>query len=233
MGRPSLKTELCDILGIEYPVISAGMGPTLLGETTGAPVELVAAVSNAGGCGVLGASAHSIPELREDIRKIRSMTDKPYGVDVLLPKNVAGEVFDEMPEKMSLNSILASLPKPYLEWMKKIKEELELPDTDVMINTRSTTMLPKEAIEVILEERVPLLAVGLGNPGPHVERAHAVGTKVLSITGNVKNARRMAPTGIARTFQNLRLIRYEGSIFNYCSFKLRVLHFTVKELNTI
>jgi len=196
MGRPSLRTELCDILGIEYPVISAGMGPTLLGETTGAPVELVAAVSNAGGCGVLGASAHSIPELREDIRKIKSMTDKPYGVDVLLPKNVAGEVFDDMPEKMSLNSILASLPKPYLEWMKKIKEELELPDTDVMINTRSTTMLPKEAIEVILEERVPLLAVGLGNPGPYVEQAHAVGTKVLAITGNVKNARRMAPTGI-------------------------------------
>jgi len=196
MGRPSLRTELCDILGIEYPVISAGMGPTLLGETTGAPVELVAAVSNAGGCGVLGASAHSIPELREDIRKIKSMTDKPYGVDVLLPKNVAGEVFDDMPEKMSLNSILASLPKPYLEWMKKIKEELELPDTDVMINTRSTTMLPREAIEVILEERVPLLAVGLGNPGPYVEQAHAVGTKVLAITGNVKNARRMAPTGI-------------------------------------
>jgi NAD(P)H-dependent flavin oxidoreductase YrpB (nitropropane dioxygenase family) len=196
MGKRALKTELCDILGIEYPVISAGMGPTLLGEKTGAPVELVAAVSNAGGCGVLGASAHSIPRLREDIRTIKSMTDKPFGVDILLPKNVAGEVFDEMPEEMSLNSILTTLPKPHLEWMEKIRSELGLPNTDVMISTRTTTMLPKESIEVILEERVPLLAVGLGNPGPYVEQAHAVGTKVLAITGNVKNARRMAPTGI-------------------------------------
>jgi NAD(P)H-dependent flavin oxidoreductase YrpB (nitropropane dioxygenase family) len=196
MGIPSLKTELCDILGIEYPIISAGMGPTLLGETTGAPVELVAAVSNAGGCGVLGASSHGIPQLREDIRKIKSLTDKPFGVDILLPKNVAGEITDDVPEQMSLNMILTTLPKPYIEWMEQVKAELELPDTDVMINTRSTTMLPKESVEVILEERVPLLAVGLGNPGPYVEQAHAAGTKVLAITGNAKNARRMAPTGI-------------------------------------
>jgi NAD(P)H-dependent flavin oxidoreductase YrpB (nitropropane dioxygenase family) len=196
MGKRVLKTDLCDILGIEYPVISAGMGPTLLGENTGAPVELVVAVSEAGGCGVLGASAHSIPQLREDIRKIRSMTDRPFGVDILLPKNVAGQVFDNMPDEMSLNSLLDMLPKKYLDWLDKTKEELGLPDTDVVINTRSTTMLPEEAIEAILDERVPLLAVGLGNPGPHVEKAHAVGTKVLSITGNVKNAKRMAPTGI-------------------------------------
>ena len=44
------------MLGIEYPVISAGMGPSLIGETTGAPVELVVAVSEAGGLGVLGAA---------------------------------------------------------------------------------------------------------------------------------------------------------------------------------
>ncbi len=39
MGKPILKTELCDILGIEYPVISAGMGPTLLGETWRRPKD--------------------------------------------------------------------------------------------------------------------------------------------------------------------------------------------------
>jgi NAD(P)H-dependent flavin oxidoreductase YrpB (nitropropane dioxygenase family) len=196
MGRPVLKTELCDILGIEYPVISAGMGPTLLGETTGAPVQLVAAVSNAGGCGVLGASAHSIDQLREDIRKIKSMTDRPFGVDILLPKNLAGADAEGMPDEMSLKDLLGLLPKPYLEWLAKVKAELELPDVDVTVSGRTTTMRPLEAIEVILDERVPLLAVGLGNPGPHVEQAHAVGTKVLAITGNVKNARRMAPTGI-------------------------------------
>ncbi len=53
MSKRTLKTKLCDMLGIEYPILSAGMGPTLIGETTGATVELVVAVSEAGGLGVL------------------------------------------------------------------------------------------------------------------------------------------------------------------------------------
>jgi NAD(P)H-dependent flavin oxidoreductase YrpB (nitropropane dioxygenase family) len=56
MGKRVLRTKLCDMLGIEYPILSAGMGPTLIGEKTGAPVELVVAVSDAGGLGVLGVS---------------------------------------------------------------------------------------------------------------------------------------------------------------------------------
>jgi len=54
MAKRVLRTKLCDMLGIEYPIISAGMGPTLIGEPNGAPVELVVAVSEAGGLGVLG-----------------------------------------------------------------------------------------------------------------------------------------------------------------------------------
>ncbi len=43
------RTKLCDMLGIDYPILSAGRGLTLIGETTGAPVDLVVAVSEAGG----------------------------------------------------------------------------------------------------------------------------------------------------------------------------------------
>ena len=49
MAKLRLKTKLCDMLGIDYPILSAGMGPSLIGEKTGAPVELVVAVSEAGG----------------------------------------------------------------------------------------------------------------------------------------------------------------------------------------
>ena len=63
MAKRVLKTKLCDMLGIEYPILSAGMGPTLVGETTGAPVELVVAVSEAGGLGVLGGSGYNVDEL--------------------------------------------------------------------------------------------------------------------------------------------------------------------------
>jgi len=61
MARRILRTKLCDMLGIEYPILCAGMGPTLIGETTGAPVELVVAVCEAGGMGVLGGSGFTIP----------------------------------------------------------------------------------------------------------------------------------------------------------------------------
>src|SRR4030067_1670061 len=88
MGKRILRTKPCDLLGIEYPVISAGMGPTLIGETTGAPLELVVAVSEAGGMGVLGGAGFTIEGLREAIRGIKSQTDTPYGVDLLLPQKL-------------------------------------------------------------------------------------------------------------------------------------------------
>ena len=88
MAKRVLKTKLCDLLGIEYPILSAGMGPTLIGERTGAPVELVVAVSEAGGLGVLGGSGYTVDELREAIRQIKAQTDKPFGVDLLLPQKL-------------------------------------------------------------------------------------------------------------------------------------------------
>src|SRR5450756_840453 len=115
MGKRVLRTRLCDMLGMEYRIMSAGMGPNLLGGGPGAPVELVVAVSEAGGLGVLGGSGYSIEELRQAIRDIKARTDKPYGVDLLLPKNVAG--MDEMAasgvEELPLSRMLQNLPQPY------------------------------------------------------------------------------------------------------------------------
>ena len=59
MGKAVLRTKLCEMLDIEYPIMSAGMGPNTLTEEVGAPVDLVVAVSEAGGCGVLGASGYA------------------------------------------------------------------------------------------------------------------------------------------------------------------------------
>ena len=195
MGNRTLKTKLCDMLGIEYPILSAGMGPTLIGENTGAPVELVIAVSEAGGLGVLGGSGFTVEELRNAIREIRAKTDKPFGVDLLLPKSVASQSFGGAQE-VPLSEVLKTIPEPHREWIKKVKAEMKLPDVDVMIKLNSTTHRPKESIQVCIEERVPLFCAGLGNPGFMVEEAHSVGMKVLGITGNSKNARRMAESGL-------------------------------------
>lgn len=197
MARRVLRTRLCEMLGIEYPVLSAGMGPTLLGEKAGAPVELVVAVSEAGGMGVLGGSGFNIEELREAIREIRKLTDKPFGVDLLLPRNLAGDTSGAGGAKVvPISEIIATFPAAYREWIQKVREELELPQVEIMLKMDTTTMRPKEAVQVCIEERVPLFCAGLGNPGWMVQDAHAVGMKVLGITGNAKNARRMAESGI-------------------------------------
>ena len=73
-----LHTPVCDLFGIEYPIFLAGMG----GVST---APLVAAVSEAGGLGVIGAATMGPDELREQIRQTRELTDKPFAVDLLAP----------------------------------------------------------------------------------------------------------------------------------------------------
>jgi nitronate monooxygenase len=121
MGKRILKTPLCDQLGIEYPILSAGMGPTLIGENTGAPVDLVVAVSEAGGLGVLGGSGFTVDELREAIREIKKLTDKPYGVDLLLPKNIVKipKGADAGPHEISISQALELMPQEHKDWLKK------------------------------------------------------------------------------------------------------------------
>ena len=82
MARPVLHTRLCDILDIEYPIILAGMGGV-------ATAELVAAVSDAGGLGIIGAASMPPEEIERQVRRVRDLTSKPFGVDVLLPSGVA------------------------------------------------------------------------------------------------------------------------------------------------
>ncbi len=198
MGKRVLRTKLCEMLGIEYPILSAGMGPTLLGERTGAPVELVVAVSEAGGLGVLGGSGFTVDELRQAIREIKAQTDKPYGVDLLLPQklDMGSGLGQEGVKELPLSKVLKSIPKSHQEWVEKIKQDMGLPATETMVRMNTTTMRPLEAVKVCLEENVPLFCAGLGNPGFMVEEAHAKGIKVLGITGNAKNAGRMAQSGI-------------------------------------
>jgi len=73
-----LHTRICDLLGIAHPIVLGGMG----GGATSAP--LVAAVSNAGGLGIVGLSGLSAASVQEQIAEIRASTDKPFGVNFLL-----------------------------------------------------------------------------------------------------------------------------------------------------
>jgi enoyl-[acyl-carrier protein] reductase II len=71
-----LRTPLCESLGIEYPIFLAGMGGV-------AYADVCAAVSEAGGFGTLGMAAEGPERIREEMRKVRKLTDRPFGVDLL------------------------------------------------------------------------------------------------------------------------------------------------------
>ena len=81
-----LRTPLCDLLGIDVPVFNAGMGGG------GAGPELAAAVSNAGGLGVLGMGGVPPDVIREAIRATRSLTDRPFGVNIILALLEEGQI---------------------------------------------------------------------------------------------------------------------------------------------
>jgi nitronate monooxygenase len=72
-----LTTRLCKLLGIEFPIFSAPMGPDLAGP------ELVAAVSGAGGLGLMQSQLSPPMHFREQIRRVRTATDKPFGVNFI------------------------------------------------------------------------------------------------------------------------------------------------------
>lgn len=72
-----MKSRLCDLIGIEYPVIQGGMAWV-------ATAELAAAVSNGGGLGIIAAGGAPAEVVREQIKKCRELTDKPFGVNVML-----------------------------------------------------------------------------------------------------------------------------------------------------
>ena len=80
-----MKTEITEILGIEYPIIQGGMAWV-------AEHKLAAAVSNAGGLGLIGAASAPADWVRDQVRKAKELTDKPFGVNIMLMSPYADDV---------------------------------------------------------------------------------------------------------------------------------------------
>ncbi|MPZ76372.1 MAG: nitronate monooxygenase [Deltaproteobacteria bacterium] len=178
-----LHTPLCDLLGIGVPIIQAGMGWDKEGMTT--PPELVAAVSNAGGLGCIGGSSIRPEVIRERIRRVRALTDKPFGVDITLPKmedvkvpdpdEVKKEIAEKFPQHAAFTSNL----------IPKLGLTAQPPDRKSWVKTPHAT---REQLKVILEEGVPILIIGLGDTAEVVPLAHEKGIKVMALAGAVKHA---------------------------------------------
>ena len=108
-----MRTSICDLLNIKYPIIQGGMAWV-------ATPELVSAVSNAGGLGIIGSGAAPAEEVRKWIRQTKEMTDKPFGVNVMLmapnAKSVAQIIIEE---NVPVVTTGAGSPGPFIPAFKE------------------------------------------------------------------------------------------------------------------
>ena len=108
------KTPICEILGIEYPIIQGGMAWV-------ATAELAAAVSEAGGLGIIGAGNAPADFLRVEIKKLKLLTNKPYGVNVMLLSPFVEEIMDiVVAERVPVVTTGAGNPSKYLKRLQEI-----------------------------------------------------------------------------------------------------------------
>ena len=106
-------TQICDLLGIKYPIIQGGMAWV-------ATAELAASVSNAGGLGVIGAGNAPAEVVKTEIRKAKSLTDKPFGVNIYFMSPFIDEVIDTIiKEKVAVVTTGAGNPGKYIPLFHK------------------------------------------------------------------------------------------------------------------
>lgn len=108
-----MKTEVTELLGIEYPIIQGGMAWV-------AEYHLAAGVSNAGGLGLIGAASAPAEWVREQIRSARKLTDRPFGVNIMLMSPYADEVAKVIVEEgVKVVTTGAGSPEKYMQMWKE------------------------------------------------------------------------------------------------------------------
>ena len=111
-----MKTEVTELLGIEYPIIQGGMAWV-------AEYHLAAGVSNAGGLGLIGAASAPAEWVREQIREAKKLTDKPFGVNIMLISPYAEDVAKVVAEEgVKVVTTGAGSPEKYLKMWKEAQE---------------------------------------------------------------------------------------------------------------
>ena len=112
LNKNTMKTRVTELLGIEYPVIQGGMAWV-------AEYHLAAAVSNAGGLGIIGAGGAPAEFVRDQIRKAKELTDKPFGVNVMLMNPEADAIAQVIvDEGVKVVTTGAGNPAKYMEMWK-------------------------------------------------------------------------------------------------------------------
>lgn len=159
------KTAMLDI---KYPIFQAPMAG---GMTT---PQLISGVSNSGGLGNMGAGYMSSDEIRNDIKRIRNLTDKPFGVNLFVPDSEASADAEEI---SSMEDVLAGYSSEL-----GMKEKPSLPE-------KNYAALYRKQLDVLMEEQVPVCSFTFGIPeSAIISELKKQGTIIIGTATNVKEA---------------------------------------------
>ena len=182
-----MKSPICEMLCIEFPLLAFSHCR-----------DVVAAVSRAGGFGVLGATVHSPETIERELKWIDDHVDgKPYGVDVLIPENIstAGE------KNVTWKSLEARIPQAHRDYTKNLlrKYDIELTTTNVADNQPQPFDARRalELLDVSFRHPIRLIANALGVPPKEmIEMGKKHGVPVAALVGAKEHALRQVASGV-------------------------------------
>lgn len=183
-----MDTPLARELGLEFPIFAFTHCR-----------DVAAAVSKAGGMGILGVAAHSPKGLRAELEWIeREVGGKPYGVDLLLPSKFVGS---DRQGGFGVEELDARIPQEHRDFLDALLARYEVPPlpADAKLGGELAVGFEKqrEVIELCFQHEIKLIASALGPPPPWmIEQGRARGVKVAALAGTVEHAKRHVEAGV-------------------------------------
>ena len=181
MPADPLHTRLCDEYGCEYPIVA-------FSHTR----DVIAAVTNAGGIGILGCSTFTLEETRTNLHWVKERVgDRPFGCDITIPSSyIPGNRED----------LEAQIPQGHRDFVEGLMHDNDIPEpkTPGPWGGRRLTSLAttRGKLDLFMEERIPIFASGMGSPAFILDEMHEAGVKVWGLVGLARQARRELEAGL-------------------------------------
>ncbi|MAJ61241.1 MAG: hypothetical protein CBC48_15595 [bacterium TMED88] len=180
MSQDPLSTRLCRALQIDVPIICFTHCR-----------EVAAAAHRAGAFPVLGEALRSMEEIERDVRWLRDRVGDQFGVDLVLPAR--------SPREGSAAELAADIPEPQREFANRIERKFNVPaplgDVELHQWGGNNQKVARDQIQILLDEKVPVIATGLGAPDFLFDEAAERGIKLVALVGSTRQAVRQIERG--------------------------------------